>query len=79
MCKSIKEYFPNEKLELVSGGFHLIRTPKEEVEEISTNLKRIGFINVAPSHCTGDSAIKIFQENWKTDFVSLNLGDTYTF
>jgi metal-dependent hydrolase (beta-lactamase superfamily II) len=32
---------------------------------------------IAPSHCTGNSAIKTFRHEWGTSFVDLNIGDTF--
>ena len=32
---------------------------------------------IAPSHCTGNSAIKTFRHEWGANFVDLNIGDTF--
>lgn len=79
MCESVKKYFPDKTLELVTGGFHLMRSSEEQVYQISNRIKQLGFKKVAPSHCTGDHSILIFKEAWEEDFVQLNLGDTYYF
>lgn len=79
MCESVKKQFPRKKLELVTGGFHLMSTSEEQVTQISDKLKQLGFEKVAPSHCTGDHSISILKETWEDDFVPLHLGDTYHF
>ena len=79
MCEAITKQFPNKKYELVTGGFHLMRTSESEVNEISAKIKKLGFEQVAPSHCTGDQSIKIFEQAWGDQFISLNLGDSYRF
>ena len=79
MCESVSKEFPDKKLELVTGGFHLMQARKSKVEQISLNIKGLGFRKVAPSHCTGESSIAQFKDDWKDNFVPLNLGDTYRF
>lgn len=79
MCEAVKEQFPNKSLELVTGGFHLMRTEDKDVAQISNKIKELGFEQVAPSHCTGDNSIAIFEEAWGDKFVHLNLGDSYRF
>ena len=73
------EIHPDKRLELVTGGFHLMRAPKKEVEKISGELMDLGISRIAPSHCTGDRSIKIFRENWGDRFIEMNLGDTAVF
>ena len=79
MCQSVKDHFSGKKLELVTGGFHLMQMSEERVTQISDKIKQLGFEKVAPSHCTGDKPIAIFKKAWRDDFVQLNLGDTYHF
>ena len=79
MCEGIKKRFPDKKLELVTGGFHLMQHSEEQVAQISDKLKLLGFEKVAPSHCTGDNSIAVFSKKWGDDFVQLHLGDTYKF
>ena len=79
MCASVRNHFPDNKLELVTGGFHLMRTSEEQVLQISDRIKQLGFEYVAPSHCTGDNATPIFKTAWQDAFIHLNLGDTYYF
>ena len=70
-----KEIHPDKKLELVTGGFHLMKETKKNVKEISSQLKKLGIKNIAPSHCTGDSSIEIFRQDWGDRFVDMNIGD----
>jgi len=77
IAKRALEIHPDKTLVLVAGGFHLMRTPENEVREISEELMDLGIANLAPSHCTGDKSIKIFREHWKDRFIDMNLGDQY--
>ena len=79
MCESVKNHFPSKKLELVTGGFHLMSNTNLQVTQISDKIKKLGFEKVAPSHCTGENSIAIFRKEWGDNFIPLNLGDTYYF
>jgi 7,8-dihydropterin-6-yl-methyl-4-(beta-D-ribofuranosyl)aminobenzene 5'-phosphate synthase len=74
-----REMFPEAPVALVAGGFHLRSTGVGEIREIADDLERLGVLKIAPSHCTGDTAKRIFRERWGKRFVSLDLGDTYRF
>lgn len=71
-----RNIFPDKRLALVGGGFHLVDLQAMQIEEIAQNLRRHQVEKVAPSHCTGDKAISIFQEIWGKDFVKFELGDS---
>jgi len=79
MCEAVKNHFPNRTLELVTGGFHLMGAGKEDVTQISDKIRDLSFQYVAPSHCTGDNSIAIFEKDWGEHFIHLNLGDSYYF
>ncbi|RLE45626.1 MBL fold metallo-hydrolase [Candidatus Woesearchaeota archaeon] len=53
---------------LVMGGFH--HPPISIVKEF----KKLGVKKVAPSHCTGNDAIKAFTEEYKNDFIKSGVG-----
>jgi len=75
MVEHVKETYPNENIELVTGGFHLRSKPEVEVKKISRKLKELGVLNLAASHCTGDQAIVLFKKDWGEHFIDFNLGD----
>jgi len=65
---------------LVLGGFHLKSKSKSEINKIIEILKENHVKNVAPSHCTGENAIQLFEKAWgKDNFKQLYLGDKITF
>lgn len=51
-----------EKILLVMGGFHLLRTGTDAVELIARKFKYRDIQYIAPTHCSGDGTIKVFQE-----------------
>ena len=78
MVKQVKHSFPSKNIELVAGGFHLLREPVSKVVIISDKLQEFGVKKLAPSHCTGDKAIEHFKTDWGEQFVAFNLGDELT-
>ncbi len=61
-------------LYLVMGGFHLGGRGPEEIQGVIRGLQDLGVRKVAPSHCTGDRAVRMFREAWGEDFVQGGLG-----
>ena len=79
IVEQAKMMFPKTPIALVAGGFHLRSTSEEEIRRIVAELERLGVRRIAPSHCTGDSAVRIMREKWGERFVSFGLGDSYRF
>jgi 7,8-dihydropterin-6-yl-methyl-4-(beta-D-ribofuranosyl)aminobenzene 5'-phosphate synthase len=70
----------NKDIYLVTGGFHLKESSKNHILNVINKLKNNGVINISPSHCTGDKAIELIKENWKSEnFIKLYLGDKFNF
>ena len=78
MVKTVKKTFPDKELKLVAGGFHLMSKPDSEIMKISTELKDLNVVKIAPSHCTGDNAINYFRKDWGDKFIDFNIGDELT-
>ena len=66
--------YRNRPLHLVMGGFHLGGKSESAVAATIARLETLGVRKVAPSHCTGDRAIRMFREAWGEDFVEGGLG-----
>lgn len=79
IAERAQEIHPDKQLELVTGGFHLLRTPRKKVQHISQQLMDLGISRIAPSHCTGDRSIEIFRALWGDRFIGMNLGDEIVF
>jgi 7,8-dihydropterin-6-yl-methyl-4-(beta-D-ribofuranosyl)aminobenzene 5'-phosphate synthase len=62
------------KILLVMGGFHLLRTSTAEVERIARDFKENNIQYAAPSHCSGDGTIKIFQDVFGERCLKLGTG-----
>lgn len=64
----------DEPIILTMGGFHLLELNAAQVQAIIGELHALEVQQVAPSHCTGDAAIKAFAEDYGEDFVALGAG-----
>ncbi len=68
IVKKAKELMKKDKVYLVLGGFH--HPPVSCVKEF----KKLQVEKVAPSHCTGDLARKVFRKEYKEDFIEYGVG-----
>ena len=64
----------DEKILLVMGGFHLLRTGTDAVELIARDFKDKHIQYAAPTHCSGDETIKVFQEVFEEQYLKLGTG-----
>jgi 7,8-dihydropterin-6-yl-methyl-4-(beta-D-ribofuranosyl)aminobenzene 5'-phosphate synthase len=63
-----------DEVYLVLGGFHLGGASESRIKEIVAEFRRLGVEKVAPSHCTGDNAIRLFREVYGEDFIASGAG-----
>jgi 7,8-dihydropterin-6-yl-methyl-4-(beta-D-ribofuranosyl)aminobenzene 5'-phosphate synthase len=62
------------KIYLVMGGFHLGGTSQRQVKAVIADFRQLGVQRVAPCHCTGDRAIRVFAEEYGDDFIETGVG-----
>jgi len=63
----------------VIGGFHLEGASKERLEQTLNEFKKFNPEVVAPCHCTGFEAMKLFAETFGKRFLLLKSGLSVTF
>jgi 7,8-dihydropterin-6-yl-methyl-4-(beta-D-ribofuranosyl)aminobenzene 5'-phosphate synthase len=63
-----------ERIQLLMGGFHLGGHGPAEIQAIIGRLEMLGVEKVAPSHCTGGTATRLFREHWPGNFTDGGLG-----
>ena len=56
------------------GGFHLGGKSRKEIEGILSEFRRLGVRKVAPCHCTGDQALRMFRQEYGEDFIQAGAG-----
>jgi 7,8-dihydropterin-6-yl-methyl-4-(beta-D-ribofuranosyl)aminobenzene 5'-phosphate synthase len=73
IVKEAKKSLENPVL-AVLGGFHLSSKKAAETKKIIAEIKRLGVTHVGPCHCTGQTAIKQFQAEFKDGFILIGAG-----
>ena len=73
IIKKAKEIL-NKPIAYAIGGFHLMRTDKEEILKVVKEMKSLGVEYVTPTHCSGDTAIKIFKEEYGENYIPGGVG-----
>ena len=73
IARHAKHMFEKE-IFLLAGGFHLMSYNKAQINDIVKQLKQLGVKNIAPSHCTGEEAIRIFRKEWGENFLDSGCG-----
>jgi 7,8-dihydropterin-6-yl-methyl-4-(beta-D-ribofuranosyl)aminobenzene 5'-phosphate synthase len=63
-----------EPLTLLMGGFHLMNSPEEEIAAAIDALRMFGVSRVAPTHCTGEPAVRLLREAFVNRFLTVEEG-----
>ncbi len=62
IIRATKQYL-GSPIELVEGGFHLFPYDEDYISKLARQMKdELGVRRVAPAHCTGNLAFKIFRD-----------------
>ena len=65
------------QLYTVTGGFHLVVTPAQEVQQVAATLHdKLKIKRVAPGHCTSELGFKVLMEQFQDRFDQAGLGQT---
>jgi len=63
-----------KNIDFAIGGFHLLRSSEDEVNDSIEHLKELGVTKVLPTHCTGDRAIELYKNSFVESCVSGGIG-----
>jgi 7,8-dihydropterin-6-yl-methyl-4-(beta-D-ribofuranosyl)aminobenzene 5'-phosphate synthase len=67
-------------LGLVFGGYHMLPYSSAEIRGIAEGMKNeLGVARVAPTHCSGHAAFRVFREVFGEDYEMAGLGTTTRF
>jgi len=66
----------NENIYFVIGGLHLKEKPIAQIEEVISRLKSYSIEKIAPLHCTGENAQRLFKKAYGYNYISLKIGAT---
>ncbi len=73
IVKIAKEVIEKD-IEFAIGGFHLLRSSEDEINNSTRSLKALGVKKVMPTHCSGDRAIEIYKDNFKENCLIGGIG-----
>jgi 7,8-dihydropterin-6-yl-methyl-4-(beta-D-ribofuranosyl)aminobenzene 5'-phosphate synthase len=62
------------EVHLVLGGFHLGGASESRIAGVIEDFQQLGVRRVAPCHCSGDVARRLFGEAYGTDFIPAGVG-----
>ena len=63
-----------DKVYLAIGGFHLRGMFPSQLSYVAENLLRLGVHKVAPCHCSGDEARKLFEDYFGENYIDCGAG-----
>ena len=66
--------FPDDPIDLVLGGFHLLQTSADGVRSIGERLMELGVQRIGPTHCTGTASQVILAALFGEAYVRLGVG-----
>jgi 7,8-dihydropterin-6-yl-methyl-4-(beta-D-ribofuranosyl)aminobenzene 5'-phosphate synthase len=64
----------NDDVLLAIGGYHLGGKSREALRGIVSDFRRLGVRYVGPCHCTGGTAMQLFEEEYKDNFIRVGVG-----
>jgi 7,8-dihydropterin-6-yl-methyl-4-(beta-D-ribofuranosyl)aminobenzene 5'-phosphate synthase len=59
---------------LVIGGFHLSAAGDAVIADIISRFRELSVMYVAPAHCTGENAMKLFRAEYVNRFIEVGVG-----
>ena len=74
ILQGAKEQFPDEKIFLALGGFHLHNQNEKDISKKVNEMIKMDIVSVGPCHCTGDLARKIFKDLYGNNFIEIGVG-----
>jgi 7,8-dihydropterin-6-yl-methyl-4-(beta-D-ribofuranosyl)aminobenzene 5'-phosphate synthase len=66
------------RVHLVIGGFHLGGEQASRVQSIAKELRLLSVQKVAPCHCSGDEARRVFRNRFAPDYIESGVGAIIT-
>ncbi len=77
IAEEVRRTFPQERIHLAIGGFHLMKEKPQAIRDVIDGLKRIGVVQVGPTHCTGETAQMLFREAFGTNSLVVGAGQSF--
>ena len=68
ILEEVKKNF-DKPIYSVIGGFHLMNKEEGDITSIIKKFREMNIEKVAPMHCTGEKATKLFRQEYGNDFI----------
>jgi 7,8-dihydropterin-6-yl-methyl-4-(beta-D-ribofuranosyl)aminobenzene 5'-phosphate synthase len=78
LVRKAREITGENKVYLVIGGFHLASESASRLKSILKEFRRLSVQKVAPCHCTGDGARRLFKHEYGADYIECGVGKRIT-
>ncbi|MBD3414310.1 MAG: MBL fold metallo-hydrolase [Candidatus Aminicenantes bacterium] len=63
-----------DKVYFALGGFHLMQKSDDQVDQIINRFHELGVLMCGATHCTGDRAIRLFEQAFGDHYVTMGVG-----
>lgn len=77
IIREVADTFKGKGVLAMIGGFHLFKTPEQEVRALAASLKETGVKNIYTGHCTGEKAYDILKEELGSLVTYLGTGEVF--
>jgi ABC-type Mn2+/Zn2+ transport system permease subunit/metal-dependent hydrolase (beta-lactamase superfamily II) len=64
----------NQEVLLAIGGFHLSRERGRDIENLVSEIKKLGVKYIGPCHCSGDVARQLFRKEYAENYIDVGVG-----
>lgn len=77
ILNTVSSQFPKDTINLILGGFHLYDKTKDQINKTIQDLEQnFNFNLLAPCHCTGPKAGRMFNKYFNTKYIKVKKGFT---
>jgi 7,8-dihydropterin-6-yl-methyl-4-(beta-D-ribofuranosyl)aminobenzene 5'-phosphate synthase len=77
ILQKAKNEFPGELIFLSMGGFHLRHLNEDEINKVIQKIHDMDILTVAPTHCTGSTARKMFKKVFDVNNIEIGAGKVF--
>jgi 7,8-dihydropterin-6-yl-methyl-4-(beta-D-ribofuranosyl)aminobenzene 5'-phosphate synthase len=78
MVRKAREITGEDRVYLAIGGFHLGGENAYRLESIAKQFRLLSVKKVAPCHCSGDEARRVFRQRFEGDYIESGVGGIIT-
>lgn len=70
IVEKVRDHF-NEKIYMVTGGFHLLDKDRDAIDAVIRKFKSLGIAKIGPTHCTGELAVQLMRDAYRGGFEDI--------